>query len=199
MALSNSAQLLGGGALAVLAVGGWAFAIRERRRLQEALVDVEVRIERLAMFDEVTGLLSREGQHLVGQQIVDIARRDSDAVCACLIRVLAPPNRGLAVANDDDVLSVAEASEVVFRSGDAVGRLDEDTLMVAGKGPGFTPSTVEARLVAQMATMAAPDADLPALVVGVSVLHPWDEGTFDELLHLAYEDLAVRLHIFAGS
>lgn len=189
--------MLVGGAVSLLAVGGWVFAIVERQRLQRALEVAEARIERFAMFDETTGLLSREGQSLVAQRIVDIARRDSDAVSACLIRVLPPATRGLATVTDDDMLAVAEASEVVFRSGDAVGRMDEDTIMVAGKGPGFTPSTVEARLVAQMATMAPPDAELPALVVGVSVLHPWDEGTFDELQHLAYEDLGVRLQVFS--
>ena len=155
-------------------------------------------MERFAMFDEATGLLSREGQLLVGQRIVHIARRDSDAVSACLIRVLPPPTRGLAGIDDDDMISVAEASEVVYRSGDAVGRLDEDTLMVVGKGPGFTPSTVEARLVAQMATMAPADAELPSLVVGVAVLQPWDEGDFAELQHRAYEDLGVRLQVSAG-
>ncbi len=181
-----------------MAAAGWTLALVERRGFRRALADAEARFERFALFDEVTGLLSGEGIALVGQRIVHIARRDSDAVSACLVRVMSPDSSGPAGLTDEDMISVAEASELVFRSGDAVGRVDEDTIMVVGKGPGFTPSTVEARLVAQMAAMAPADVELPALVVGVAVLQPWDEGDFVELQHRAYEDLGIRLQVSTG-
>lgn len=195
---ARAGWVLATGGLALVAIAGWTVALVERRGLQRALAVAEARIQRFALFDELTGLLSGEGMALAGQRIVHIARRDSDAVSACLVRVVSPDSRVSGDTTDDDMISVAEASEVVFRSGDAVGRVDADTIMVVGKGPGFTPATVESRLVAQMATMAPADSDPPALVVGVAALQPWDEGDLVELQHRVYEDLGVRLQVFSG-
>ena len=190
--------VLAAGGLALVAAAGWTLALVERRGFRRALADAEARFERFALFDEVTGLLSGEGIALVGQRIVHIARRDSDAVSACLVRVMSPDSSGPAGLTDEDMNSLAEATELVYRSGDAFGRVDEDTIMVVVNGPGFTPSTVESRLVAQMAAMAPADSDLPALVVGVAALQPWDEGDLAELHHRAAADLDVRLHVFSG-
>lgn len=174
-------------------MSGWATAARVSRNARATIDDLESRLEHRTVFDDVTGLFNRQGITLVGGRLVNIARRDSDGVSACVVRIL--PAQGHVEVTDDDVIAVAEAAEVVFRSGDAVGRAAFDEILVIGKGPGFTPATVESRLVAQMAAMAPPDSPIPGVVVGVGVLQPWDEGALPELEQMLADDLAVRLAV----
>ncbi|MDQ1245840.1 MAG: hypothetical protein QG597_207 [Actinomycetota bacterium] len=185
--------LVTSGLLGVVAVGGWTCALVKGREAAAQIDALQARIDHGTVFDDTTGLLNRAGANLLALRIVNIARRDSDAVCGALIRIL-PPN-GRAGLNDEDVLAVAEASQVVFRSGDAVGRVAGDTILVVGKGPGFRVATVESRLVAQMVSMAPPDTPLPGILVSVAVLHPWDEGSLPELEQRLANDLEVRLAV----
>lgn len=181
------------GILAVAAVGGWSVAFAQNRRCANATADLAARLAHGAVFDDATGLLNRAGTTLLASRIVSIARRDSDAVSGALVHILPPPGRQQITA--EDALAVAEASQLVFRSGDAVGRVADDTIMVVGKGPGFKPATVESRLAAQMLAMAPAGESLPRVVVAVGVLHPWDEGALPELEHKLAEDLKVRLAV----
>jgi hypothetical protein len=145
------------------------------------------------VFDETTGLLNRAGTSLLAARIVNISRRDSDAVCGCLIKIL--PSDGRRRIDVEDTLAVAEAAQVVFRAGDAVGWVAPDMILVVGKGPGFRVATVESRLAAQMVSMAPPDASIPGVLVSAAVLHPWDDGALPELEQRLADDLRVRLAV----
>lgn len=181
------------GVLGVAAIGGWSVAIAQHRRCADVTADLAARLKHGAVFDDDTGLLNRAGTTLLAGRIVSIARRDSDAVSGALVHILPPAGR--TQVTTEDALAVAEASQLVFRSGDAVGRIADDAIMVVGKGPGFKPATVESRLAAQMLAMAPPDESLPRVIVAVGVLHPWDEGALPELEHKLAEDLKVRLAV----
>lgn len=176
--------------VSALAVAGWTTALLCRRRSQGQVADLQARLSHNTFVDATTGLFNRQGTTLLAQRTVSMARRDSDAVSACL--VLIRPRIG-STPSDDDVLTVAEAAEVTFRSADTVGRIAPDRLLVVGKGKGMQSGGVESRLVAQMVTMAAPGTIVPSIVVATASLQPWDEGDLLDLERLAEEDLEVRL------
>jgi hypothetical protein len=181
------------GILGLAAIGGWALALARGRDCAATIESLEARLHHGTVLDDTTGLLNRAGTTLLATRIVSISRRDSDAVCGCLVRIL--PSTGHPSNPAEDAIAVAEAAQVVFRSGDAVGRVAPDTILVVGKGPGFKTATVESRLLAQMVAMAAPGSPLPGVVVAVAVLHPWDEGGLPELEAKLADDLQVRLAV----
>lgn len=177
---------------AVLAVGGIISAIMVRRARQRA-DQAEERLEHLTVRDERTGLLNPKGAALVGAQIIEIAKRDSDAVCACLVRLA--PRPGVAYPSDDDVLTLAEAAVEVFRAGDVVSRLDTDTVLMVGKGTRLDPEVAHSRLTQQMVKMIPPGDRLPDITVGTGMLAPWEEGDLTTLMDRALLDLNARLSI----
>lgn len=183
--------IVAGAMCAGLAASGWVVALRERNRRREVAADLQARIDHFTIFDDMTGLLNRKGADLIGAHVVNISRRDSDAVSCCLIQVL--PSNGARRITVDDVITVGEACEGMFRSGDTVARVAEDRVLVVGKGPGLSPTTVESRMAAGMVTIAPPDTPVPQIIVGVGVLHPWDEGHLPELEQRAIDDLEIRM------
>lgn len=163
------------------------------RRAKQRAAEAEERLEHLTVRDERTGLLNPKGAALVGAQIIEIAKRDSDAVCACLIRLA--PRPGAAYPSDDDVLTLAEAAVEVFRAGDAVSRLDTDTVLMVGKGTRIDPEIAHTRLTQQMLRMIPPGDRLPSITVGTGMLAPWEEGDLSTLMDRALLDLNARLSI----
>lgn len=175
---------------AAVAVGAvlWALRIRSRARAHEdQLVQA---LEQRGAHDDLTGLLNPFGLRVVGGGIVNIARRDSDAVSGCLIRVL-PRQLGQPAA-DDDVLTVAQAAQRSFRAGDAVARVGQDMVFVVGKGSGFPSVTLEQRLARQLANFNVPGEPAPRVVLGVAVLNPWEDGDLLTLQRAATRDQEVR-------
>lgn len=178
--------------VAVLAIGAVVGGVFIRRARQRAAV-AEDRLEHLTVRDERTGLLNPKGAALVGAQIIEIAKRDSDAVCACLIRLA--PRAGAGYPSDDDVLTLAEAAVEVFRAGDAVSRLDTDTVLMVGKGTRLDPEVAHSRLTQQMVRMIPPGDRLPGITVGTGMLAPWEEGDLSTLMDRAMLDLNARLSV----
>jgi hypothetical protein len=191
MSTARVGAVVVGTLLTAAAVSGWAVALREREKGRQAIADLQARVDHFTIFDDATGLLNRKGADIIGAHVVNIARRDSDAVSCCLIQVLPAP--GLRAITVDDVITVAEACEGMFRSGDSVARVAHDLVQVVGKGPGLSPTTVESRMAAGMLTIAPPDTPVPQIIAGVGVLHPWDEGHLSELEQRALDDLGIRM------
>lgn len=179
--------------LAVAMVLGAVISAVMVRRARQRASAAEDRLEHHTVRDERTGLLNPKGAALVGAQIIEIAKRDSDAVCACVIRLA--PRPGAAYPSDDDVLTLAEAAVEVFRAGDAVSRLDTDTVLMVGKGTRLDPEVAHSRLTQQMVRMIPPGDRLPAITVGTGMLAPWEEGDLATLVDRAMHDLSSRLSI----
>lgn len=178
-------------ALALVTLALWSYTAV--RRANQRLIDVESRLQQQTVRDERTGLLNPKGMALIGTQILEIAKRDSDAVSACLIRL--SPRSGAAFPDDDDVLTLAEAAVEVFRTGDAVSRLDTDTVLMVGKGTQIDPAAAHARLTQQMSRMLPPGDPLPIVTVGTGMLAPWEDGDLATLVERAQEDLNSRQSI----
>ncbi len=166
----------------------WGLSMRRRARATEdQLIDA---MEQRGAHDDLTGLLNPFGLRVVGGGIVNIARRDSDAVSGCMIRVL-PRSAGMP-ADDDDVLTVAQAAQRSFRAGDAVARVEQDLVFVVGKGSGFPAGTIERRLAQQLANFNVPGEPAPQVALGAAVLNPWEDGDLLTLQRTARRDLQVR-------
>ena len=166
------------------------YAVFEHRRAVKAESESATKLEYHRTHDEVTGLLNERGLTTFGDMLIDIARRDGDAVGACLLQVASqhgqPP-----IA--DDLITAAEAAQRAFRASDVVARLDDHHLVVIGKGDGFSAAAIEARIQECIDLMAVPGLPRPTLQAGVAVLAPWDDGSLPELLAAVEADLALRL------
>lgn len=141
-----------------------------------------------AMIDEATGVLSRGALEAVGEMLVTLARRDSDAVSVCLVEVVPAEAAGL----EDAMISAADAVRAVCRSGDAVGRVGPATLMLVGKGAGFPANALERRLLAALSMVHPPGSTPPHLALGIAGLPPWEAGDLASLEADALIDLEVR-------
>lgn len=175
---------------AIVAVAAllWALHVRTASRAEmAALLDS---LEQRGAHDDLTGLLNPLGLRVVGGGIVNIARRDSDAVSACVVRVL-PRSAGQPVT-DDDVLTVSQAAQRSFRAGDAVARIDADLIFVVGKGSGFPAVTLESRLTRQLGNFHVPGEPSPQVCIGCSVLNPWEDGDLLSMQQHAIADLDLR-------
>lgn len=168
---------------AVLAgVVGYALGVRGSRIAAQS--QETARLDRHRLDDEVTGLIDAVAMERVAALIVEIARRDGDAVTMCVIEVTCAPN---ASSPHDALITVAAAAQDVFRAGDVVARLGEDTIAVVGKGAGLATSDAEERLRARSAELATPDEGPVQIRMGIAVLQPWDEPDLPALLEAARE------------
>lgn len=173
--------------ITTVAVG---YAVYEHRRAGKTEAESATKLEYHRTHDETTGLLNDRGLITFGEMLIDIARRDGDAVGACELRVAS--QRG-GPPLPDDLITAAEAAQRAFRASDVVARLDEHHLIVIGKGDGFSPAAIEARIQDCIDLMAVPGLPRPQLQAGVAVLAPWDDGSLPELLAAVEADLALRL------
>lgn len=180
------------GAAVALMVGLICVLFVSNRHAVRQLRFVERRLAHQVVHDETTGLLNPSGASLLGDQIVSIAKRDSDPATACLMR-LTPRKPSDGVIHDDDVLALAEAAAEVFRTSDALSRISSDTILMVGKGSLLDTDEVERRLVEQMALMVPEGDPVPLIQVGCGMIAPWEHADLDTLIERAQQDLQSRV------
>ncbi len=153
--------------------------------------------ETAAVRDQLTGVANRRGLAMVGSQIVELARRQGDAVHCIFVGVesLDRVNRVAGHRAGEDVLvSVAEALRAVTRGTDVVARWGSSEFCVVGPGPGMAPLDLERRVRDYVF------ADVPVarevwgaeIGAGGAMLTPWDPGTLDTLLGKADQEMCLR-------
>lgn len=180
-----------------------AVASVSRRRLSSALYDTSSTAEQAAVRDALTGLVNRRGLSLLGQQIVEAARRTGDAVHCVYIDIdqLRHVNEALGRDSGDDVVvAVADALRSVTRGTDIVARWGGDEFCVIGPGPGMSPVELERRLRERilLSPPVAPDTWDPKVCAGGAMLAPWDSGSLDTLLGKADQEMYLRRALRRG-
>lgn len=181
----------------VVAVAG-SFGLHALRR-RELLVLHAMRelADEVAVRDEVTGLANRRGLLLLGSQLLEVARRQGDAVHCVFVDV-----DGFAALSHelgDDVgtevlIAVSEALRTVTRSTDVVARWRNDTFTIVGPGPGMAPLELERRVRERLLAEEVVDPTRWELTItaGGSMLAPWDGGDLGALLTRADQELDLR-------
>lgn len=133
--------------LTALTVG--ALLLHTRLRGIDALADASEQVRRLAVTDELTGLLNRHGLMAQVPRLTAMARRQQTALFAVFVDI-----DGLKVANDrfghafgDDVIQMAGESVLgSVRGGDLVARWGGDEMVIVGIGRHPDPASFSTRL-----------------------------------------------------
>ena len=188
-------------ALTITAMG--AVSSVSRRNLAKELSDIGATAEQAAVRDALTGLVNRRGLSLLGQQIVEAARRTGDAVHCVYIDIdqlrhvneLAGRDSG-----DEVVVAVSDALRSITRGTDIVARWGGDEFCVIGPGPGMSPVELERRLRDRilLSPPVAPDLWDPKVCAGGAMLAPWDSGSLDTLLGKADQEMYLRRALRRG-
>lgn len=210
-----------GCALALAGILAAALAVahrahREAERAADSLVSALEHARDENVNDVVTGLLNRRGLMLVGNQVLESARRSGGAVHACIIEVTPGVQVGGVVRSADEQRRQQEAEwaaaagslRAATRTSDVVARVDEGRFIVLGPGAGLHAQELERRMrvgLAQerlqvAAVSPAPDPTAGggarsgrlSVEAGAAVLAPWDEGGVTDLLVRAEQALAQR-------
>jgi GGDEF domain-containing protein len=154
--------------------------------------------------DTVTGLLNRRGLLLVGNQVLESARRSGGAVHACVVEVTPGVQIGGGPRSVEDVRAQREAEwsaaatalRGATRTSDVVSRDAEGRFIVLGPGAGLHAQELERRIRVGLAQgrLAGGGERAARLSVeaGAAVLAPWDEGGVSDLLVRAEQALAQR-------
>ncbi len=179
------------GVLSVAVVASfWAFRSRQRARALVAYLDARARHQ--SIHDELTGLLNLRGAELVGGGLLELARRDGDALFAAIICV---EDDGLTMTGqqrEDALLTVTEAASAVFRGSDVLARVSTDCLLVVAKGSGLGMELVASRMVVALAELGEGAGPTPTVTVGGALFPPWEEGKLSDLIELARRDLVMQ-------
>jgi diguanylate cyclase (GGDEF)-like protein len=188
-----------GGIVTVAAVA----ASVSRRRMAERLADLTATAASTSVRDPMTGLANRQGLSMLGQQIVENARRSGDAVHCVYVDIdqLRHVNEVAGhEAGDDVVVAVADALRSITRATDVVARWGGDEFCVVGPGPGMSPMELERRLRERVLLSAPVPLDVwePKVCAGGSMLAPWDSGTLDTLLGKADQEMYLRRALRRG-
>lgn len=179
------------GVLAV-AVGASFWAFRSRRRARAVVAYLDARARHQSIHDELTGLLNLRGAELVGGGLLELARRDGDALFAAIICV---EDDGLTMTGqqrEDALLTVTEAASAVFRGSDVLARVSTDCLLVVAKGSGLGLELVATRMVVALAELGEGVGPTPTVTVGAALFPPWEEGKLADLIELARRDLVMQ-------
>lgn len=191
---------LGAGA-AVTAAG--VLASVSRRRLVQQQAELRESAAQASVRDPLTGLVNRKGLSMMGQQIVETARRSGDAVHCVYVDIdqLRHVNEVAGdEAGDDVVVAIADALRSVTRATDIVARWGGDEFCVIGPGPGMSPMELERRLRERV--LLSPPVPLetwePKVCAGGAMLAPWDSGTLDTLLGKADQEMYLRRALRRG-
>ena len=185
-------------ALLMALAGGLAMAVRRARTESAiALVDAHRQLLEQAVKDPLTGVANRKGLELVARPMIDLARRQGQAVhCLVLdIDTLRDVKADHGIREGDEVLmAMAEALRSATRGTDVVARLGGDEFAMLGPGTGTSPLEMERRVRAHLGTIPAlPRSSWQGKVsAGSATLVPWDPGDLDSLLERAEQDLALR-------
>jgi GGDEF domain-containing protein len=209
-------------ALVLAAVLAVALAVahrahREAERAADSLLSALESARDETVNDVVTGLLNRRGLMLVGNQVLESARRSGGAVHACIIEVTPGVQVGGAVRSPEqqrarqeaEWAAAAGALRAATRTSDVVSRTEEGRFIVLGPGAGLHAQELERRMRVGLAqerlqvAAAAGPSDPPvggggertarlSVEAGAAVLAPWDEGGVTDLLVRAEQALAQR-------
>ncbi|HVQ19209.1 MAG TPA: GGDEF domain-containing protein [Actinomycetes bacterium] len=188
-------------ALTVTAIG--AVSSVSRRNLTNELADIATTAERAAVRDPLTGLVNRRGLSLLGQQIVEAARRSGDAVHCVYIDIdqLRHVNEVAGHESGDDVVvAVSDALRSVTRGTDIVARWGGDEFCIIGPGSGMSPVELERRLRERLLLSPPVGLDVwePKVCAGGAMLAPWDSGSLDTLLGKADQEMYLRRALRRG-
>jgi diguanylate cyclase (GGDEF)-like protein len=194
-----SAWLVAGVAATGLSVVTW----QSRRKLTEELARAQETAALASVRDPLTGLANRRGLSMLGQQMVEVARRQGDAIHCVYVDIdqLAHVNEVAGhEAGDEVVVAVADALRAVTRSTDVVARWGGDEFCVVGPGAGMAPMELERR-VRERVQQSPPVADevwSPKVCAGGAMLAPWDSGSLDALLGKADQEMYLRRALRRG-
>lgn len=146
----------------------------------------EAHWRRLALFDELRGLLNRRGFAAAAEQLLRVARRDGRDVSFLFLDMegLKSINDRLGHGAGDD--AIREASRIirrVFRDADAVGRYGGDEFCVLGltRGPGSAAALL-ARLEATIENHRHRGEFTLALTAGLVHRAASEVGSLEELM-----------------
>ena len=179
------------------ATGLGLLACLSRRRTSDELARAQETAALASVRDPLTGLANRRGLSLLGQQMVEVARRQGDAVHCVYVDIdqLAHVNEVAGhEAGDEVVVAVADALRAVTRSTDVVARWGGDEVCVVGPGAGMAPMELERR-VRERVLLSPPVPDevwSPRVCAGGAMLAPWDSGSLDTLLGKADQEMYLR-------
>ena len=190
------------GAGAVVTVAG-VMATVSRRRVTERLGELAATAAQASVRDPLTGLVNRKGLSMLGQQIVETARRSGDAVHCVYVDIdqLRHVNEVLGTEYGDEVVvAIADALRSVTRGTDIVARWGGDEFCVIGPGPGMSPMELERRLRERVLLSPPVPLDVwePKVCAGGAMLAPWDSGTLDTLLGKADQEMYLRRALRRG-
>jgi diguanylate cyclase (GGDEF)-like protein len=188
-----------GGQAAALAMGA-ALAIIAMRRARSDRREVQRALEfaqDATVHDELTDLANRKGLDLLGEQILESARRRGDAVYCIFVDVdgLGRVQGRLGQQGVDEVvLTVADALRRTTRKTDAVARWGDGEFVVIGPGTGLAPQEMERRIRAQCSEHSTIDRTIwhARVSAGGAVLEPWDDGSVESLLRQANREMHLR-------
>jgi diguanylate cyclase (GGDEF)-like protein len=184
--------------LLIAAAGALATAIRRARTAAAvALVAANRQLLEQSVRDPLTGVANRKGLELVARPMIDLARRQGQAVHCLVVDVdtLRGINEEHGVREGDEVLvAVAEALRVATRATDVVARWGGDEFVLLGPGTGTSPLEMERRIRAHLSTtLTLPRSSWQGRVsAGVATLVPWDGDGLEGLLERAVQDLSLR-------
>jgi diguanylate cyclase (GGDEF)-like protein len=185
-------------ALLIAAAGALATAIRRARTAAAvALVAANRQLLEQSVRDPLTGVANRKGMELVARPMIDLARRQGQAVHCLVVDVdtLRGINEEHGVREGDEVLlAVAEALHVATRTTDIIARWGGDEFVLLGPGTGTSPLEMERRIRAHLSsTLTLPRSSWQGRVsAGVATLVPWDGDGLEGLLERAVQDLSLR-------
>lgn len=174
------------------------YVLMSRRRSISALVDAQRNIENMAVSDNLTGQLNRNGLRMMGEELLALAVRRDEKVFALFIDI-----DGLKKVNDvsghdagDRLLKlVGQELESTFRRSDVVGRWGGDEFVVVGMGEPVDADEIERRVCAALVdNPERPESWEPSLSAGVAQAVADDEGlgTIDDLISNADRDMYRR-------
>ncbi len=191
---------LGAGAVVTAAS---VMASVSRRRMSAQIAGLSATADQASVRDPLTGLVNRQGLSMMGQQIVENARRSGDAVHCVYIDIdqLRHVNEVSGhEAGDDVVVAIADALRTITRGTDIVARWGGDEFCVVGPGPGMSPMELERRLRERVLLSPPVPVDVwePKVCAGGAMLAPWDSGTLDTLLGKADQEMYLRRALRRG-
>lgn len=178
-------------------------AALSRRQMSEQIAELTSTAGRASVRDPLTGLVNRQGLSMMGQQIVENARRSGDAVHCVYIDIdqLRHVNDVAGhEAGDEVVVAIADALRSITRGTDIVARWGGDEFCVVGPGPGMSPMELERRLRERVLLSPPVPVDVwePKVCAGGAMLAPWDSGTLDTLLGKADQEMYLRRALRRG-
>jgi diguanylate cyclase (GGDEF)-like protein len=174
------------------------YVLMTRRRSLAALVDAQRNIEEMAVSDNLTGVMNRNGLRMMGEELLALAHRRDETVFALFVDV-----DGLKRVNDENgheagdalLALVGQQLEATFRRSDVIGRWGGDEFVVVGIGEPVDADDIEQRLCSALLDhVDRPSSWTPSLSAGVAVAIADDEGlgTVDDLIANADHDMYRR-------